>query len=54
MAPTNATVVIPAFNEGARLPPFLAQLALAFGDTPENLAQMKRDYAVLREWLRTA
>ena len=24
------------------------------GDTPENLAQMKRDYAVLREWLRTA
>ena len=24
------------------------------GDTPENLAQMKKDYAVLREWLRTA
>jgi hypothetical protein len=24
------------------------------GDTPENLAQMKRDYAVLLDWLRTA
>ena len=24
------------------------------GDTPENLAQMKRDYAVLLDWIRTA